>query len=151
MSEQMNPSSAQEGSFLDDFDTPQYIDASRGIRFANFILDYIFILVVIGVLAAISGMEAYDYYGSLNYSYYFLNMTVYIVYYTIFEGLWGRTPAKFITGTIVIMEEGTQLEFAKAFLRSLCRFIPFEPFSGFGIPWHDSLTHTRVVKYSSIQ
>jgi hypothetical protein len=38
------------------------------------------------------------------------------------------------------------LTFKDALLRSLCRLIPFEVFSGFGVPWHDSLTNTMVVK-----
>lgn len=71
----------------------------------------------------------------------------YAVYYTLMEKLFkGKTIGKFITGTRAIRTDGNELSFRDALLRSLCRLIPFEVFSGFGVPWHDSFTHTMVVK-----
>jgi hypothetical protein len=55
---------------------------------------------------------------------------------------------KLITGTRAIREDGVELNFKDAFLRSLSRLVPFEPFSiwsGNGI-WHDSWTKTMVIK-----
>jgi len=71
-----------------------------------------------------------------------------MVYYSSFEVLTGRTIAKFITGTKVIDENGKTPDFGTIMLRSLCRFIPFEPFSFLGnerIRWHNRLSKTRVV------
>lgn len=72
----------------------------------------------------------------------------YLIYYTICEkGFRGYTLGKLITGTRAIREDGGELTFRNAMLRSLSRLVPLEVFSGFGIrPWHDSWTRTRVIK-----
>ena len=39
------------------------------------------------------------------------------------------------------------LDWEDAFMRSLCRLIPFDPLSAFaGHPWHDELSKTKVIK-----
>ena len=71
----------------------------------------------------------------------------YLIYYTLLEKLLkGKTIGKFITGTRAIRTDGEELTFKDALLRSLCRLVPFEIFSGFGLLWHDSWTNTMVVK-----
>ena len=71
----------------------------------------------------------------------------YLVYYTLCEKLFrGQTLGKLITGTKSLRTDGEELTFKDALLRSLCRLVPFEVFSGFGVPWHDSWTNTMVVK-----
>ena len=68
-------------------------------------------------------------------------------YYCFFEGIWGRTPGKFLIGTKVVDEEGDPPSFGQIVGRSACRLIPFEPFSFFGARgWHDSISHTYVVR-----
>jgi uncharacterized RDD family membrane protein YckC len=63
------------------------------------------------------------------------------------EGIFkGTTLGKWITGTKAVTEAGKDISFKDAFLRSACRLIPFEVFSGFGTPWHDSFTKTIVIK-----
>ncbi|OYW69498.1 MAG: hypothetical protein B7Z21_01185 [Verrucomicrobiales bacterium 32-60-5] len=71
-----------------------------------------------------------------------------LLYCTCFEGLFGRSVGKWITGTKVVMVSGAALSFPRASLRSLCRLVPFDPFSFLGadaIGWHDKWTCTRVV------
>lgn len=77
-----------------------------------------------------------------------LSLAVTFSYYIIMEAATkGRTLGKLATGTIAITQDGTPFTFKHALLRTLCRFIPFEPFSAFGyMPWHDSVTKTVVVK-----
>jgi uncharacterized RDD family membrane protein YckC len=71
----------------------------------------------------------------------------YIVYYTLCEKLFkGYTLGKLITGTKAVRLDGSALRFKDALLRSLRRMVPFEVFSGFGTPWHDSWTNTTVIK-----
>lgn len=70
-----------------------------------------------------------------------------LLYYTICEkGFKGYTLGKLITGTRAIRNDNNELTFKDAFLRSLCRLVPFEWLSGFGYPWHDSWTKTMVIK-----
>lgn len=75
-------------------------------------------------------------------------LPVLLVYYSLWEGLTGRTPGKYLTGTRVYMQESSaKPRFVTGVLRTLCRFIPFEVFSFFsGRPagWHDSLPDTLV-------
>lgn len=72
----------------------------------------------------------------------------FILYYTFCEVAFkGYTLGKLITGTRAVREDGTNLRFKDALLRSLSRIVPFEPFSAFGgNPWHDIWTKTRVIK-----
>jgi len=72
----------------------------------------------------------------------------YLVYYSFCEKVFkGYTLGKLITGTRAIRDDGQELTFKDAFLRTLSRLVPFEAFSGFGDrPWHDSWTKTSVVK-----
>ena len=67
------------------------------------------------------------------------------------EGLFGATVGKWVTRTRVVDERGLPPSWRTAFLRSLARFIPFEPlsllFAGADDPrgWHDRMPGTRVV------
>ena len=72
----------------------------------------------------------------------------YLVYYTFCEKVFkGYTLGKLITGTRAIRDDGQELTFKDAFLRTVSRLVPFEVFSGFADkPWHDSWTNTSVVK-----
>lgn len=72
----------------------------------------------------------------------------YLIYYTICEKAFrGYTLGKLITGTRAIRDDGGELTFKDAFLRSLSRLVPFEAFSGFSYkPWHDAWTKTTVIK-----
>jgi uncharacterized RDD family membrane protein YckC len=71
---------------------------------------------------------------------------VILLYYAFFEGIWSRTPGKFLFGTVVISEDGGKPSMGQVFGRTLCRLIPFEPFSCLGKRgWHDSIPKTWVV------
>jgi RDD family len=76
-----------------------------------------------------------------------------VVYYCLTEGLTGRSPAKWITGTIVVRADNFEHPgFGHMILRSLCRLIPFNHLSifwGNGIMWHDSLSGTITADVSS--
>lgn len=137
----------------------EYNKASQLQRFLNLLIDNVIIriaLVYVTSLAVgyIIGVLSPEFAYSLPYNKAQLYLIVvliilidYLLYYTLFEGIFkGRTIGKFITGTKAINENGIELTFKDAFLRSACRLIPFETFSGFGTPWHDSVTHTIVIK-----
>ncbi len=125
---------------------------SQGTRFANRLIDYIFILVfgvVIGVVWALVSpdtVSALEEGGRLMD--YVFGMIIGMIYYTLFEIITGRTLGKLITGTKVVDEEGNTPDATRILLRSLCRYIPFDAFSflGDGPGWHDTLSKTRVVK-----
>ena len=139
----------------------QYVHATQGQRFLNFIIDNILMRLtltyasgyVVGqILQVIAPDLLYKLVDdtskvglyALSYMIVIIN---YLVYYTLCEKLFrGQTLGKLITGTKALRTDGEELTFKDALLRSLCRLVPLEVFSGFGVPWHDSWTHTMVVK-----
>ncbi len=138
-----------------------YTRATRGERFINYVIDnllmrfalsYLTGMVVgnIGVAIAPEFMSRLVYENStfnLLLLSYIIAIFNYIIYYTLCEKLFkGQTLGKLITKTRAIRTDGEELTFKDALLRSLCRLVPFEPFSGFGDLWHDTWTKTMVVK-----
>jgi uncharacterized RDD family membrane protein YckC len=133
--------------------------AGTGQRFLNHIIDtiiwYIFYLAIfflLGFIQRLTGADILsafmDEYGEVTGWVYVLFFGLWLVLYTFFEGaLKGRTVGKMITGTRTVQEDGSDLTWKHAFLRSLCRFIPFDALSGLGgHPWHDTITKTMVIK-----
>ena len=146
---------------LQDIEQEMYVDpVSPGVRFVNFIVDRIVMMGIVFVLALIWSAIALSRGEKIEDSIimqdtlqaklidYIVTQILTIIYYTISEAATkGRTLGKMVTGTIAITEDGRPFTFKDALLRSLCRVIPFEPFSAFGYrPWHDSFTKTAVVK-----
>jgi len=131
-----------------------YVGASAGIRFANFIIDQIMVIIiaiVAGVVIAVLSREVTE---EESFADTLITYGLMFSYYAVMEGVWGRTVGKFITGTKVVNLRDGKASFGQACLRSLCRFIPFEAFSFLGNSasgWHDSIPKTRVVKITPVQ
>jgi len=76
---------------------------------------------------------------------------IYLLFYTYFffmEAAFGQTIGKFVTRTKVVDLNGEKPTLGRIALRSICRFIPFDPISFLfqdRVFWHDSLSKTRVV------
>ena len=140
----------------------RYEQATRWQRFFNFLIDYLLMNFALSKLTAMAvgaflGMVTPEYIlrltegGADQVDIFLLSYFVWIVnviiYYTICEkGFKGYTLGKVITGTRAIRDDGGELTVKDALLRSLCRLVPFELFSGFGYPWHDTWTKTAVIK-----
>jgi uncharacterized RDD family membrane protein YckC len=146
-----------DNDLLDDFHSVASLqDATTGQRFANYIIDAVAFMVFLffyGILSylceAFTGISLSpfdDNIDSILQNLY--SMLFYAAFYIIVEGLAkGRTLGKLITKTRVVHIDGEKLQFKDFVLRSLCRIVPFEPFSAFGgYPWHDTWTKTRVVQ-----
>ncbi len=120
--------------------TDSFEVTSIGIRFLNFFLDKIFWIIFYIILYFIGSLIS-DSFGKL------LGLTSFITYYLLFEGVWQKTPAKWITKTKVVMHDGSKPDFMHILGRSFARLIPFEPLSFLAKPigWHDSLSKTLVV------
>lgn len=137
-------------------DSPRLEVAGTGIRFINYLLDriviYLFAVLFGFALSLILSMlnsEALTLFEQENLLMdYVLGFLIILTYYAVMESVTGRTPAKLITRTRVVTEDGSTPSFKMILIRSLCRFIPFEAFSFLGsdaIGWHDSISKTRVV------
>lgn len=128
-------------------------------RAVNLVLDVLFAGTLSFLLARITGFplseadpvtdpSLMDTVAGFSWQSYAFIATVLIVYYTLMEWGTGRTIAKFITQTKVIVEsEGTKPGLLPCFIRSICRFLPLEFVSAFSrrpITWHDSLASSAV-------
>lgn len=130
--------------------------ATQGQRFANYVIDYLFLIglgaLVGAALGLVLGYFAPEHLGIfeednrlLDYLYGFIIGTI---YYSFFEGFTGRSIGKFFTKTKVVTEEGERPNFYTIFVRSMCRYIPFNALSFLGADasgWHDKFSKTRVV------
>lgn len=140
---------------MDNFIISSELYAGAGRRFANLILDTIVYYVMIFIMAMFAGLLAsFGHDGFLIWitgnglDVAFFNIFLMLFYYLVMESLTQRTIGKYITGTKVIMEDGSKPEAGAIAIRTLCRLIPFEVFSFFGSNargWHDSLSRTIVV------
>lgn len=116
----------------------EVIKASKAKRFLHFVIDSI----IIAVLYTFFLRDT----ENLNViSVIFQGLLLQFLYYFILEYTFKTTIGKFFAGTKVVGEDGTISH--NIFLRSLCRLIPFEPFSFlFGSQgWHDQFSKTVVI------
>jgi len=140
-----------------------FVYATQGQRFLNWLIDNILMRLGLSYLTGtivgmLIGLLNPDFFQSIVFSenatfiLAVLGLLIayfnYIFYYTLCEKLFkGCTLGKLITGTRAIRQDGGELTFRNAILRSLSRCVPFEVFSGFKtLTWHDSWTDTMVIK-----
>jgi uncharacterized RDD family membrane protein YckC len=145
-----------QNDLLSDVEAALHLEhAGTGQRFINMIVDMILYYIVFVLLLAITfglagGGDEFldDRSGSAKLLQYLVAYGVYVIFYGLMEGLSkGRTLGKLITKTKVLKQDGGEISFSDAWMRSLCRIVPFEAFSAFGgHPWHDRWTNTIVVK-----
>ena len=147
----------------ESYETNHFVYATQGQRFLNWLVDNLLMRFGLSYLSGLGisfiiGIAAPEFFENNAYdtgmSGYLVLITFlvgylnYIVYYTVCEKLFkGYTLGKLITGTRAIRQDGGELSFRNALLRSLSRCVPFEVFSGFNtLTWHDSWTDTMVIK-----
>jgi uncharacterized RDD family membrane protein YckC len=140
--------------FVDD-----YVIASIGQRFLNYLIDSIMQVILMIVLAIftfiisdlLGSKKAIEFVAKLDQNtiaLYTVAFTIVLIYFNFFEILFSRTIGKFITQTIVVDENGEIPKSDTILIRSLCRLIPFDPLSVLlfqGRAWHDSISNTYVV------
>ena len=130
-----------------------YVPASKGKRFANFIIDQILIFVLAAVITIAIGIVSPDIVTEMADMSWLeerlFGVLSVLIYYPITEGLLkGKSLAKYFTKTRAINYDGTPPTFGTCFMRSLSRIVPFEPFSFLGElnnGWHDKWTETMVI------
>lgn len=137
--------------------------AGRWRRCLNLLIDYAVLKCFWTVLAvsylvwsAWRGEDVVE--ASLRYEHapvglmYAYALTTIAAYYALMEGLFGVTIGKLITGTRVVDERGGRPGWRQVLVRTLMRFVPFEPLSLFFAEdgkvrgWHDRVPRTWVVR-----
>ena len=125
-----------------------YTAASKGKRFANFLIDY-FIAIVLSALVFIFTDVLGLYFVSNGLIGNIFGMFLFALYYLICEGsLKGKTIGKYITKTRAVNPDGSRMDTSTIVKRSFCRLVPFEQFSFLGsgtAGWHDRWSNTIVI------
>ena len=141
-----------------EFEVTDDLLATTGQRFLNYIIDYgiQFVLgALIGFVIGLVGLfigkpEIVDSLAEMSkMQEYLLGLVILIIYYSLTEVFLKRSIAKFITNTIVVLEDGSIPSSSDFLRRTFCRLIPLNHFSFLGSPcrgWHDSISNTYVVK-----
>ena len=151
--------SLEQEDLFEENEFVSYDLASNHQRFLNYLIDSLLMRYAIGyasgyllgrLLVSLSPQLAYSLFIDHNLlASYVISLINHLVYYSITESAFdGRTLGKAITRTKAIREDGESITFKDAFLRSLCRLVPFEQFSiwsNAGL-WHDHWTSTRVIQ-----
>lgn len=156
MSDVDNPYQASDAALVDATVSWDVEAAGKWRRFLNFLIDYAaaygLIFAAAFAAALVFGEQVVAWAENIDkWTDILLTMMARFLYYTFFEGLFGFTIGKLVTNTRVVDEQGNRLSLGRAALRSLCRFIPFEPFSlllsddDVRRGWHDSLAKSYVV------
>ncbi|MGC4094529.1 MAG: RDD family protein [Polyangiaceae bacterium] len=128
------------GSDTSEYDDSYLRIASQGSRFVNLIVDGLLSQVVATVGGVVFGEAAI-----------FVTIPLLIGYYLFFEGMFGKTPAKWLTNTRVVTVDGAHPRFMQILGRILSRYVPFEAFSfldSHPVGWHDKWSGTRVIRDS---
>ena len=132
--------------------------ASKGERFLNYIIDllvlYVIVLCIgqtIFIIADITmSYGLADWVESMNsFEQSVFAILIVFFYYGLTEMYFSRSIAKYFTKTMVVRKDGSRPNSKTIIMRTLCRLIPFEPFSFSGNTsrgWHDMFSDTYVVK-----
>lgn len=125
-------------------------------RLFNLLIDIAVVLIFFLILGFIAGiMAAFGYDGlamwfeGLNkFTDRLITTGVMVTYLFIMETFTQRSIGKYITGTMVVMDDGSPPPARQIIIRALCRILWIEAFSFIAaVPrgWHDSASNTYVV------
>jgi uncharacterized RDD family membrane protein YckC len=121
-----------------------------GTRVINFIVD--FILVFLLTYAAYNGWTFYvTYYNVVYFPFYEFLAAVTFLYYLFFEGIWRRTPGKWLTLTKVVGTGDKKASFGQIIVRSIIRVAGFIMIDSLFLPiigktLHDYVSKTYVIE-----
>jgi len=135
MSEGLNPFEPPKADWSEREPVSHFKDASQGTRLVNSLVDSVSQWLIMVGLALVG-------FGEL------MTLFVVLAYYPFFETAYGRTPGKWVTKTRVVTVDDERPTLRHILIRTLVRFIPFEPFSFLfsARGWHDRWSETRVVR-----
>lgn len=137
--------------------------ASKNMRFVNHLIDLIPQYAVMYVISY-SFFYIGEYTGDYALNNYWAEMSkledlfysysLMFIYYFSMESITDRTLGKYVTKTMVVLENGEKPTNQNIAKRSLCRMIPFDAFSFLGTlgkGWHDSISKTYVVDIAKFE
>ncbi len=134
-------------------------EATKLMRFLNYVIDYALMYCVImlygmfsGIVSELLGIDVF--YQSVLWlselsrlEDMLFTSIVYFLFIFSFEYFTkGRSIGKYITGTMVVSIDGSELTRKDYFIRNISRLVPFDGLSFLGSNgWHDNWSDTQVV------
>lgn len=138
--------------------------ASFGSRLTNYFLDRFFIYVIFYAAIFLFGIFYVFVFGedidsekiedddAINLAFVFMYLLFSFLYFYLMEYYYGRTIAKYITGTKVISIDGNPPTSKQIIARTFSRAVPFNAWSFLGENgWHDSWSETRVINIKNYE
>lgn len=134
------------------------LSVTRSTRLINFVLDIVLFLPICAVFIVtfnfIAPTDVVEHFWEfyLNESNISLNgLATLIIYFSIFESINGKSPAKYITKTRVLSKSGKKANIFQVVARSIVRAFYFEALTfliGKNSPYglHDLLSYTKLEK-----
>jgi uncharacterized RDD family membrane protein YckC len=126
---------------------PELLKANRRLRFANFLIDSIFIYTGAFLIGySIGGTNLAQIYFEHPY---LAGAGITFILYFFQELLFGKTLGKLITGTNIVNDKGQKPSIMQLILRNASRLIPFEAFTYLSKEkrgLHDIISKTYVIK-----
>lgn len=121
-------------------------DLTAGLRLVNFIIDISAFRILGYVLEELEFINTIPFSGLIF-------LFLFPIYYVLGEFYFQQTVGKFFTKSIVVDEHGDKPDFQTILVRTVIRFIPFEPFSFFANNrgWHDKWTKTYVIRKDDLE
>jgi uncharacterized RDD family membrane protein YckC len=140
----------------ENFKIANYLLASKQKRFLNFIIDGVIILLIVRfMITFLNNSEISNKINSFDrIERYLFWSAISFVYYGMTEMFLSRSPAKYFTKTIVVMEDGSKPTIITILGRTLLRVMPLEPFSflrGRALGLHDENSGTFVVVKAKLE
>lgn len=130
----------------------------RSTRFLNLVLDMVLFLPVCACIIGPFNFLAPTEWVEGFWSFYLNEKNVslsglftLVIYYSVFESINGKSPAKYITKTKVVSKSGKKANVLQVFVRSFTRIFYFEAITfilgkncQYGL--HDLISRTKVIK-----
>ena len=138
------------------------IIATKQTRMTNYVIDYVVqmsifvsVAVSLSILSKIlKNPSLISWFEDMNkIQEYIYGAIVTMVYYAVFESLTARSVGKYVTNTIVVLQDGTRPPTETMLRRSIYRILPFNAlfFLWQDRVWHDKYTDTFVVNKSALE
>ena len=125
--------------------------ANKGLRFLNYLIDLVAVIFILAIVLIILSFTSEALGLTISEESILFDLFIYvlvvIIYFLIEFVTKGRSLGKLITGTKVVMIDGTEPTTKDYFVRNLCRIIPFDALTFLGENgWHDKISKTTVVR-----
>ncbi|MEG0188049.1 RDD family protein [Algoriella sp.] len=130
--------------------------ANKGLRIANYFIDLATVVIILIIIITVIYLVLELFAINFSEDNIILDLLMYLgfvgVYFLMEVITKGRSVGKFITGTKVVMIDGSEPLAKNYLIRNLCRLIPFDQLSFlFGGGFHDTISKTTVVNKKAFE